>query len=33
MDDLVEEKAYIHKDFTMDKLAQALNLPRYHVYF
>jgi len=33
MDYLVQEKPYLDKDFTMDKLAQALNLPRHHVYF
>jgi AraC-like DNA-binding protein len=33
MDYLIQEKPYLDKDFTMDKLAQALNLPRHHVYF
>lgn len=33
MDYLLAEKPYLDKDFSMDKLAQALNLPRHHVYF
>ena len=33
MDYLLEEKPYLDKDFSMDKLAQALQLPRHHVYF
>jgi AraC-like DNA-binding protein len=33
MDYLIQEKPYLDKDFTMDKLVQALNLPRHHVYF
>jgi AraC-like DNA-binding protein len=33
MDYLTQEKPYLDKDFTMDKLVQALNLPRHHVYF
>jgi AraC-like DNA-binding protein len=33
MNYLLEEKPYLDKDFSMDKLAQALNLPRHHVYF
>jgi AraC-like DNA-binding protein len=33
MDYITQEKPYLDKDFTMDKLVQALNLPRHHVYF
>lgn len=33
MDYLLEAKPYLDKDFSMDKLAQALELPRHHVYF
>lgn len=33
MDYLVQEKPYLDKDFSMDKLVQALQLPRHHVYF
>lgn len=33
MDYLLKEKPYLDKDFSMDKLAQALQLPRHHVYF
>lgn len=33
MDYLLEAKPYLDKDFSMDKLAQALQLPRHHVYF
>ena len=33
MEYLLAEKPYLDKDFSMDKLAQALNLPRHHVYF
>lgn len=33
MEYLTQKKPYLDKDFSMDKLAQALQLPRHHIYF
>jgi AraC-like DNA-binding protein len=33
MEYIKKEKPYLDKDFSMDKLAQAMQLPRHHIYF
>jgi len=33
MEYIKNEKPYLDKDFSMDKLAQAMQLPRHHIYF